>query len=297
MANPSVAGALSRMKQLADQNPSLRATFLVLLRAEHKVALDKLLQEPHTDTVVRALMKVEALVYWLHTIGQGPTAEVSQRMLDGAEASARLAAETSVQAANAEVEAAAAQSAARLKAVQDELSEARWALASAQAAARAQSDAAEQRASSAEQRASSAEAEVRKSLAVVEDLVNRADGLLQDAGDETREAHRAAEARLQALEAAEERLATGVLVALRPASPPELSASLAELSHSPPEPPQYQEADANGQLCQDGTPVPPLVPEGPGVGPLPRRSASTPTWPAAWGERLSPKERAENQRM
>ena len=290
MANPSVAGALSRMKQMADQNPSLRATFLVLLRAEHKVALDKLLQEPHTDTVVRALMKVEALVYWLHTIGQGPTAEVSQRMLDGAEASARLAAETSVQAANAEVEAAAAQSAARLKAAQDELSEARWALASAQAAARAQSDAAEQR-------ASSAEAEVRKSLAVVEDLVNRADALLQDAGDETREAHRAAEARLQALEAAEERLATGVLVALRPASPPELSASLAELSHSPPEPPQYQEADANGQLCQDGTPVPPLVPEGPGVGPLPRRSASTPTWPAAWGERLSPKERAENQRM
>ena len=75
MANPSVAGALSRMKQLADQNPSLRATFLVLLRAEHKVALDKLLQEPHTDTVVRALMKVEAMVYWLHTIGQGPTAE------------------------------------------------------------------------------------------------------------------------------------------------------------------------------------------------------------------------------
>ena len=86
MANPSVAGALSRIKQLADQHPSLRATFLVLLRAEHKVALDKLLQEPHTDTAVRALMKVEGLVYWLHTIGQGPTAEVSQRMLDGAEA-------------------------------------------------------------------------------------------------------------------------------------------------------------------------------------------------------------------
>ena len=293
MANPSVFGALSRIKQLADQNPSLTHTFQVLLRAEHKVALDTLLQEPHTDTAVRALTKMGALVFWLHTIGHGPTQEVSQRMLDDAEAGARTAAETRLQAANAAVEAAAAEFAARLKAVQDELSEARLGLASAQA----QSDAAEQRASSAEQRASSAEAEVRTSQAVVEELVNQADGLLQDAGDETRQAQRAAEAVLKALDEAEERLAAGVLGALCPASPPELSASPVELSLSPQEPPQDQEADADGHPCQDDTPTPPLVPEGPGVGPLPRCPVSTPTWPTEWGERLSPQERAENERI
>ena len=38
----SVASALSRIKQLAEQHPSLAGAFLLLLRNEHKAALDKL---------------------------------------------------------------------------------------------------------------------------------------------------------------------------------------------------------------------------------------------------------------
>ena len=257
----SVAGALSRIKELAEQHPSLSAAFLFLLHKEHKAAVDKLLQEPRTDTAIRALTNVKALVFWLHTIGHGPTQEVSKHMLAEAEAGALSVAETRLRTANAAVEAAAAQSAARLKGVEDELIEARLALALAQSslgATRDQRDAAEQR-------ASSAEAEVLEGRDRATLLVNHADGLLQEAGDEAREAQRAAEAGLEALDKVEVALASTVLAALRRVVQPELSASLAELSLSAEA--ALREADADAHVCPDDIPTHhPLVPEGAGEG-------------------------------
>ena len=313
----SVEDAVVRLKQLVTTHPELQGVALNLLSVQHKAAVDRLLQEPLVS-ITQALKSASALVFWMHSNGMPPTQEATTRMLDSAGAVVRSAGRERWQAAAAAAAAAEAASTAAVKGVEELLSKARKELR-----------AAEERATTAEERARAHSMDLLQHEVAVMVVEARYEAAEAEQDRERRAALVRFEAAEEAAEEAEAAAVARILALLHSAASAvpigggglgdggggDGMAVEEDIDPSPDAAPAGAtsaapigggglgdggrgDGDDDMAVEEDG-----IAPAGAassaeevGVPLQPRRAKRHPTWPAAWGERLSEAERAENKR-